>query len=145
MRRLTKEGEELRKEYERHFASTGCSCHISPPCPACLHPGSPWNLEVSEDLWEEVEEVPEKIEYKKIYPFIEAVELTPLNITSLAKWCKGEFKGADLAPGNGWIEIKDSGDSLVANIGDYIIKESTGKFYPCTAGIFNNIYEEVDE
>lgn len=54
MRRLTKEGQELTREFAKHYGKEGCSCY--PPCLGCLHPGNPLNLAESEDLWEVVEE-----------------------------------------------------------------------------------------
>lgn len=29
-----------------------CSCHISPPCGSCTHPGNPLNLEECDEAWE---------------------------------------------------------------------------------------------
>jgi len=34
-----------------------CSCHISPPCSSCVHPGNPRNLECADDAWGEEYEV----------------------------------------------------------------------------------------
>jgi hypothetical protein len=31
----------------------GCSCHISPPCNSCIHPGNPLNQEQDPECWEE--------------------------------------------------------------------------------------------
>lgn len=51
MRILTTEGRALSKQYKDE--TSGCSCHISPPCSDCVHPGNPHNLDESDDLWEE--------------------------------------------------------------------------------------------
>lgn len=51
MRILTTEGRALSKQYKDE--TSGCSCHISPPCSDCVHPGNPHNLAESDDLWEE--------------------------------------------------------------------------------------------
>lgn len=43
-----------RREWE---SMGGCSCHISPPCGSCVHPGNPMNCEDFEDeIWKEDEE-----------------------------------------------------------------------------------------
>lgn len=42
-------------EYEmfldQGFDDAGCSCHISPPCPFCTHPGNPLNLMEDDSAW----------------------------------------------------------------------------------------------
>ena len=51
---LTPEGEELLWEFQEECGYNGnCSCHISPPCGSCTHPGNPLNLEGDPSLWEE--------------------------------------------------------------------------------------------
>jgi len=57
-RKLNELGQKLHDEFEidRQMFG-GCSCHISPPCGFCLHPGNPSNLEETPEAWE-----PEEIE-----------------------------------------------------------------------------------
>jgi hypothetical protein len=52
-RQLTQEAEDERGEFEREYGIGGnCSCHLSPPCHSCLHPGNPRNQEEDESCWE---------------------------------------------------------------------------------------------
>jgi hypothetical protein len=52
VRRLTEAAQADRDAYERLGDRLGCSCHISPPCTVCTHPGNPLNQE-DEEFWEE--------------------------------------------------------------------------------------------
>ena len=38
-------------DFYRRYRDGNCSCHISPPCGLCTHPGNPRNLEETEDAW----------------------------------------------------------------------------------------------
>lgn len=48
MRRLTEEAEKDRLEFEAKYDEGNCTCHISPPCGSCTHPGNPLNQEGDE-------------------------------------------------------------------------------------------------
>ena len=49
---LTPEAEAERDQFEAEYGHGGnCSCHISPPCNSCLHPGNPINQEADETAW----------------------------------------------------------------------------------------------
>lgn len=48
--RLTKEAEDAREEFIHY--DMGCSCHISPPCSGCTHPGNPANQDEDDSCWE---------------------------------------------------------------------------------------------
>lgn len=50
--RLTDEGEQYKHDFETEMQDSSCSCHISPPCAFCLHPGNPANLDANDSLWE---------------------------------------------------------------------------------------------
>jgi hypothetical protein len=52
VRRLTEAAQADRDAFERLGDRLGCSCHISPPCTVCTHPGNPLNQE-DEEFWEE--------------------------------------------------------------------------------------------
>lgn len=39
-------------DFHRWHGDGNCSCHISPPCCSCTHPGNPLNLEEDDDAWE---------------------------------------------------------------------------------------------
>lgn len=57
MRILTPVAQKEREEFKRLFGRDGnCSCHISPPCPSCIHPGNPLNQGGDDEAWVEVEE-----------------------------------------------------------------------------------------
>lgn len=49
---LTPEAEAEREDFEAKYGMLGnCSCHISPPCGSCIHPGNPRNQEEDETAW----------------------------------------------------------------------------------------------
>lgn len=61
-RYLTAEGEYALAEFEARYGTDGnCSCHLSPPCGSCTHPGNPRNLAEDPSVWidpyEKVKEV----------------------------------------------------------------------------------------
>lgn len=49
--RLTDEAEAEADDFRRVHGDGNCSCHISPPCSSCTHPGNPLNLEEDGDAW----------------------------------------------------------------------------------------------
>ncbi|MGN6657055.1 MAG: hypothetical protein ACTHJ9_17180 [Rhodanobacter sp.] len=55
VRVLTPEAEDERAEFEREYDGGNCSCHLSPPCGSCTHPGNPRNQE-DDSCWMEIEE-----------------------------------------------------------------------------------------
>ena len=49
---LTPEAQAERDDFQAEYGYDGnCSCHISPPCNSCLHPGNPRNQEEDETAW----------------------------------------------------------------------------------------------
>jgi hypothetical protein len=52
-KQLTAEAEDLYFTWQRKFQGS-CSCHISPPCGSCTHPGNPLCLEEDDDSWEDI-------------------------------------------------------------------------------------------
>lgn len=51
-RRLTDEAELERSDFIREHGPEGnCSCHISPPCGSCTHPGNPLNQNEDDSCW----------------------------------------------------------------------------------------------
>lgn len=49
---LHPDAEADRRDFVRAFGSDGnCSCHLSPPCGSCTHPGNPVNQEEDEECW----------------------------------------------------------------------------------------------
>ena len=81
--------------------------------------------------------------YRKKPVEIEAMQLNTHNVREVAKWC-----GADLGHTFGSTEpdaldIHTLEGTMVAHIGDYIIRGVQGEFYPCRPDVFAVTYEEV--
>jgi hypothetical protein len=53
-RELTPEAQADRDAFERDYDGGNCSCHLSPPCGSCTHPGNPLNQDEDESCWIEV-------------------------------------------------------------------------------------------
>lgn len=51
---LTPEAEADRAAFERE--GNCCSCHVSPPCSSCTHPGNPLNQDEDDSCWTTEEE-----------------------------------------------------------------------------------------
>lgn len=43
------------------------------------------------------------------------------------------------------LKIETLEGTMLANIGDYIIRGVNGEYYPCKPGIFEKTYEKVEE
>lgn len=87
------------------------------------------------------------MKYRKKPIVIEAELLTENNTGTLAEWCGGERKVMKNT-NNPWkrrgivgIDIKTLEGTMLAEIGDYIIKGVQGEFYPCKPDIFEASYE----
>jgi hypothetical protein len=51
---LTKEAQAERADFQSEHGTDGnCSCHLSPPCESCMHPGNPLNQDEDESCWVE--------------------------------------------------------------------------------------------
>lgn len=50
-KRLTPAAQADRDEFDSEDSC--CSCHLSPPCGYCTHPGNPANQECDESCWED--------------------------------------------------------------------------------------------
>lgn len=50
-RELTPEAQAEREQFESEYGEGNCSCHLSAPCPSCVHPGNPRNQEEGETAW----------------------------------------------------------------------------------------------
>jgi hypothetical protein len=51
---LTDAAQADRDDFDRNEGC--CSCHISPPCSACTHPGNPLNQDEDDSCWTTNEE-----------------------------------------------------------------------------------------
>ena len=50
-RELTEVAQAERNIFNAEFGDGNCSCHISPPCGSCVHPGNPVNQEDDDECW----------------------------------------------------------------------------------------------
>lgn len=48
---LTEDAQADRDAFNENFGDGNCSCHISPPCSSCTHPGNPNNQEEDSACW----------------------------------------------------------------------------------------------
>ena len=51
---LTEEAQLQSINFERNYGTGNCSCHISPPCGSCTHPGNPRNQVEDDNCWEPI-------------------------------------------------------------------------------------------
>jgi hypothetical protein len=90
--------------------------------------------------------------YKKKPIVIEAIEWTGKNLKSVIdfigmhpsakKWTWTEYESVVKDEG---LKIFTLEGTMMADIGDYIIKGVEGEYYPCKPNIFKATYEEVTE
>ena len=83
------------------------------------------------------------MKYRKKPVEIEAIQLTKENTCEVLTFCN---RSGDIIASNddGTVSIKTLEGTMVANIGDYVIKGVAGEFYPCKPDIFEATYEPVD-
>ncbi|AFC85880.1 hypothetical protein [Frateuria aurantia] len=53
---LTPEAEAERADFDSEFDGGNCSCHLTPPCGSCTHPGNPDNQAEDDSAWMEVDD-----------------------------------------------------------------------------------------
>jgi hypothetical protein len=70
---------------------------------------------------------------------IEALQITPENITDCTVFTDGDFSMID-----GQVKIKTEEGIMNGKINDYIIKGIKGEFYICDRTIFEESYDIVD-
>jgi len=100
----------------------------------------------------------EDIKFKKRPVVIEALQLTWDNWNKMCDFISEEAFGAgcyldqngnELTENNSsdiiGLKIKTLEGTMLAKMGDYIIKGVNGEFYPCKPDIFKKTYEEVFE
>jgi len=91
------------------------------------------------------------MKYRKKPVIIEAVQLTQYSLDELYEFLgitnKGSFLdcGYGIDPTDGQFKITTLEGVFVANIGDYIIRDVKGEFYPCRNDIFLATYEKVED
>lgn len=84
--------------------------------------------------------------YRKKPVVIEVVEFKGFeNIEEVQKFMKGNIKLNFPSDNENdvYLLIDTLEGTMIAKIGDYIIKSVNGEYYPCKADIFHKTYEEV--
>lgn len=77
--------------------------------------------------------------YRKKPVEIEAMEVTRDTFYDVRNWCGGETWTTDTE-----IAINTLEGTMIANLGDYVIRGVQGEFYPCKPDIFAATYEQLD-
>jgi hypothetical protein len=69
--RLTAQARSARESFERQYGDRGnCSCHVSPPCGSCLHPGNPSNQAENDEAWEPIPSTTDEEREKGIAAYV---------------------------------------------------------------------------
>ena len=84
------------------------------------------------------------MKFRKKPLVIEAHQLRPNNIETLAEWCGGSIKGTALPVEHQCIDIQTLEGEMRAEMGDWIIRGIKGEHYPCKPDIFKTTYEETE-
>lgn len=82
--------------------------------------------------------------YRKKPVVIEAIKLTKDNIIDVLTFCNNCGNIIASNEDDMGLSILTLEGTMLANIGDYIIKGVKGEFYPCKPDIFMQTYEEVN-
>lgn len=92
--------------------------------------------------------------YKKKPVVIEAIQYNGENFNYIVNWINENWKDSriqgvsgrvDWSPGPPPIDIETLEGTMIADVGDFIIKGIEGEFYPCKPDIFKKTYQEVGE
>lgn len=82
--------------------------------------------------------------YRKKSEIVEAIKYTLDNSRDVFDFAKGKI-GHDLLPCSTDLMIKTSEGTLRVAVGNYIIKDEKGEFYPYPSDVFEYMYEVVEE
>jgi hypothetical protein len=75
---LTPEAQDERDDFEARYGFGGnCSCHISPPCGSCVHPGNPLNQAEDDAAWR-AQAAPQHVAARQINPEVLAMKQADL-------------------------------------------------------------------
>jgi hypothetical protein len=58
-RELTEVAQAERDDFRAEYGDGNCSCHLSPPCNSCIHPGNPVNQENDDDCYQPIDTGPD--------------------------------------------------------------------------------------
>lgn len=81
--------------------------------------------------------------YRRISLIFEAERVTIYNLGQVAEWCQGKHVGLKLLAEDQEIRVNTNHGEATAQVGDWIIKNHLGEFYPCDNKTFSENYEEV--
>lgn len=85
------------------------------------------------------------MKYRKKPVEIEAMQLTADNACEVLTFCNGSGDIVASKEDDGTISIKTLEGTMLASIGDYVIKGVKGEFYPCKPDIFEATYDRIEE
>lgn len=83
--------------------------------------------------------------YRKKPVEIEAIQLNANNACEVLTFCNENGNIVASSEDCGAISIKTLEGTMLASIGDYVIKGVKGEFYPCKPDIFEATYDKIDE
>ena len=83
--------------------------------------------------------------YRKKPVEIEAIQLNANNACEVLTFCNENGNIVASSEDCGAISIKTLEGTMLASIGDYVIKGVKGEFYPCKPDIFEATYDRVEE
>ena len=72
---------------------------------------------------------------------VDAIQWTGKNGRDLRAF----LRGAGFVEDGGEFEVDILGGAVIGSIGDWIIKDVNGEFYPCRPDVFEKTYEKVEE
>jgi hypothetical protein len=81
--------------------------------------------------------------YQKKPVQVEALQWTGKNRREIFDFCTLSYFNTDFETGNLKLNIQTLEGNMEASVGDYIIKEIKGEFYPCKPDIFELTYDIV--
>lgn len=82
--------------------------------------------------------------FRKKPVIIEAIQLTKDNVVDVLSFCNNGDNIVASNEDDAGISISTLEGTMIASLGDYIIKGVKGEFYPCKSDIFEQTYEEVN-
>jgi hypothetical protein len=68
-----------------------------------------------------------------------AAELHPIDAQEIAVWCGGELQD------DSSIALQTEHGRVVVEVGDFVVRDVAGDFYPCSAKVFRRSYVAVTE
>jgi hypothetical protein len=91
------------------------------------------------------------LRYRKKSIEIEAIRFDGYNGWLIEKWSSGKviaspiLEPTDSNPFGSYLQIKTLEGTMIAIVGDYVIKGIAEEFYPCKSDIFEKTYEVLNE